>query len=152
MQAYREKQKKYYDRGTKERPEIKKSDAIRTLTSQGWQPAELIAKHDAPNSYIIKAGDQAKMFRKNSKELMVTKEKPHKIIPKPEPPLTVKPPPHAEENGRKQRKSSTTRSSNKQRYPAGRETSVLEDQYNSTTIIFLPKHLVMVVKSKAQPT
>ena len=104
LQAYREKQKKYYDRGTKERPEIKKSDAIRTLTSQGWQPAELIAKHDAPNSYIIKAGDQAKMFRKNSKELMVTKEKPHKIIPKPEPPLTVKPPPQAkrtEENSAK---------------------------------------------------
>ena len=36
--------------------------------------------------------------------------------------------------------------------PCSRETSVLEDQYNSTTIIFLPKHLVMVVKSKAQPT
>ncbi len=91
LQAYRERQKHYYDRGTKPEPTIDGKDAIRTLTPQGWKPAEFVQKHHTPNSYIIKAGDQARTFRKNRKEPMVTKETPHMIRAKPNTP-TMRPP------------------------------------------------------------
>ena len=50
------------------------------------QPAEYIRKHDAPNSHIIKAGKQARLYRRNRSMIMTTKENPH-VIQKATPPF-----------------------------------------------------------------
>jgi hypothetical protein len=61
------------------------------MTTQGWKPAELIKPHHMPNSYIIKSGSRANVYRRNRKELMITREKPHNITPQRENYIT--PPP-----------------------------------------------------------
>ena len=81
--TYRERQKEYYDRGSKPRKEIKEGDAIRILTDDGWKPAEHVRRHDAPNSHIIRSGDQARELRRNMKEIIITREEPHKITRRP---------------------------------------------------------------------
>ena len=81
LKEFRETQKFYYDKQTKPRPEIKPNDAIRTLTPDGWKKAELVEKHELPRSYIIKAGNQGREMRRNRKELLITKEPPHRTEP-----------------------------------------------------------------------
>ena len=83
LHQYREQQKMYYDRGAKHQKVIQPGDSIRTLTQEGWKPAEFVKPHNLPNSYMIKAGDQARLMRRNRKELMITREEPHKIRAKP---------------------------------------------------------------------
>ena len=38
----------------------------------GWKPAEL--QRNQPNSFIIKAGTQGRMYRINRRDLMITNE------------------------------------------------------------------------------
>jgi transposase InsO family protein len=82
---YRMTQKGYYDKGSRALPEIKPGDAIRVSTPQGWKPAEYMGKHSAPRSYMIRAGDQARTYRRNRNQLLVTREKPHTVTPRPTP-------------------------------------------------------------------
>ena len=79
MMEYRKKQKIYYDRSAKPLKPIQTSDSIRVHSPKGWQPAELIDKHELPNSYVIKAGSQGRLWRRNRKDLMITNEQPHVI-------------------------------------------------------------------------
>ena len=79
MMQYRRKQKFYHDKGAKQLNEIQDTDGVRVHTPSGWQPAELIGKHKLPNSYIIRAGSQGRLWRRNRKDLMTTNERPHTI-------------------------------------------------------------------------
>ena len=86
---YREKQKEYYDRGSKMLPSIREDNAVRIRTPQGWKPAEYVREHDSPNSHIVRAGDQARSFRRNRSDLLITSEKPHQITAElPQTPIT----------------------------------------------------------------
>ena len=64
-------------------PNISANDAIRVHAPEGFRPAEYIQQHEAPNSHMIKAGDQARTYQRNRNKLMVTKETPHIIQPAP---------------------------------------------------------------------
>ena len=86
MMEYRRKQKLYHDRGSKSLQEFKPRDAVRVWTPEGWKPAELQREHDQPNSFIIKAGTEGRMYRRNRRDLMITKEQPH-VINRPPPQL-----------------------------------------------------------------
>ena len=79
LMEHRMPQKHYYDRGSRPLPPIEPGSAIRVQTPEGWEPAEYIRKHDAPNSHIIKAGKQARLYRRNRSMIMTTKENPHAI-------------------------------------------------------------------------
>jgi hypothetical protein len=81
LQNYRARQKHYYDRNTRTPSDLKPGDAIRVRTPSGWKPAEYVQPHDMPRSHIIKAGDHAKLYRRNRQMLLKTKETPHKIQP-----------------------------------------------------------------------
>ncbi|XP_060080243.1 uncharacterized protein LOC132559627 [Ylistrum balloti] len=78
--AHRQQQKYYYDWNTKDRKEIGPGDAIRIQTPSGWKPAEVVGKARTPRSYIVKAGDSAREYRRNTEHLMRTREEPHKIV------------------------------------------------------------------------
>jgi len=86
LEMYRTKQKHYYDKGTKPLPIIKPGNAVRVKTSIGWKPAEYVRIHDRPRSYVVKAGDQARQYRRNRTMLMKTAENPHSITPRATPP------------------------------------------------------------------
>jgi transposase InsO family protein len=77
LMEYRKKQSYYHNRNSKSLKPITPSDAIRVWTPEGWKPAELVGKHILPNSYIIKAGTQGRIYRRNRKDLMITNENPH---------------------------------------------------------------------------
>ncbi len=79
LEDYRMRQKHYYDRGTREMPPIKPGSAIRVHTPEGWMPAELLRRHELPKSYVVKAGSQARNYRRNRNMIMQTTEKPHSI-------------------------------------------------------------------------
>ena len=79
MTEYRKKQKFYHDKSSRPLKPIEPSDSIRVWSPKGWKPAELIEKHELPNSYTIKAGNQGRLWRRNRKDLMITNEQPHVI-------------------------------------------------------------------------
>ncbi len=83
LESYRDKQKYYFDRGTKEHPKINPSDAICIKTPKGWKPAEFVDHHDTPRSSYVKAGPRANQYRRNRRFLMNTSETPHHIKPQP---------------------------------------------------------------------
>jgi transposase InsO family protein len=94
---YRLTQKGYYDRGSRKLPQIGPQDAVRIHTPRGWDPAEYTRKHQQPNSHVVKAGDQAREYRRNRRDLLVTKEPQHRINPNP-PAYIPAPPPVARRN------------------------------------------------------
>lgn len=73
-------QKRYYDQGKRKLPAVKPDSAIRIQTPQGWKPAEYVREHEAPNSHIVRAGDQGRLYRRNRDQLLLTRETPH-VIP-----------------------------------------------------------------------
>ena len=77
LMDYRSKQKLYYDRGTKEREELKPGDSVRIRTPEGWKPAEFVQPASYPRSYAVKAGNSGnsgREYRRNSSMLMKTRE------------------------------------------------------------------------------
>ena len=84
MDENRQKQKYYYDRHAKHQTSIGKDDTVRVRTPQGWKPAEVIKPYNN-RSTTVKAGDDARIYRRNRQLLLKTREPKHKIIPKPTP-------------------------------------------------------------------
>ena len=85
LNNYKEKQKFYYDRGSKPKRPINPREAIRIFTPKGWQPAEYIGEAETPRSHVVKAGDQARVYRRNRAHIFPTAEPTHVIkrIPRP---------------------------------------------------------------------
>ena len=84
MIEYRKKQKFYhfirnFNKSSRPLKPIELSASIRVWSPKGWTPAELIEKHELPNLYTIKAGNQSTLWRRNRKDLMITNEQPHVI-------------------------------------------------------------------------
>jgi hypothetical protein len=79
LMGYRSKQ--YYDRGTKEREDLKHGDSVRIRTPEGWKPAEFVQPASYPRSYAVKAGNCGREYRRNSSMLMKTREDPVVIRP-----------------------------------------------------------------------
>lgn len=93
---YREKQKHYYDRGTKPLPPLAGSKGVRMYWKGGWRPAEYIGPHALPRSHVIRAGNEGRFYRRNRRMLLQSREQPHKMEPigtyhrsKPSKPRTV---------------------------------------------------------------
>ena len=84
MMGYRRRQKLYYDRGAQQLTPIEEEKGLRVRTPRGWKPAEYIRPDKTPNSHIIKAGEQGRLYRRNRRDLLVTGERPH-IVRTPEP-------------------------------------------------------------------
>jgi hypothetical protein len=74
-------QKYYYDKNAKVLPEIRSGDAVRIRTQSGWQPATYVSKDQMPNSHVVRAGDQARLYRRNRRDLLRTNEQPHVVQP-----------------------------------------------------------------------
>lgn len=103
-------QKYYYDRTARKLPEITAGDAVRIRTQAGWQPATFINKHQMPNSHMVRAGDRAREFRRNRRDLLKTKEQPHDVRPLRRPVRGRIQPPDSERTCRAEKIGSATRS------------------------------------------
>ena len=79
--SQREKQKYYYDRGSKPLKSISDENAVRIRTPNGWEPAEYVGRHPLPNSHVVKTDGQNRTYRRNRRDLLATNEPHHVIIP-----------------------------------------------------------------------
>jgi hypothetical protein len=89
LMEYRQKQKFYFDKGSKPLTAITGDKAVRVWTPQGWKIAEYMGPHHLPNSHMIRT--QNGVYRRNRKHLMMTKEQPYRV-PNPEPRPSTLPP------------------------------------------------------------
>lgn len=69
----RHTQKSYYDRQTKELPELEAGDNVRVETDKGWKPAVVVSKTNEPRSYEIETSNGVR-YRRNRRHLHKTKE------------------------------------------------------------------------------
>ena len=70
-----QRQKAYYDRGTRPRPPLREGESVRMQQDREWTPAVVVKQHKAPCSYIVATPDGTQV-RRNRVHLQTTKEQP----------------------------------------------------------------------------
>ena len=70
-----QRQKAYYDRGTRPLPTLREGESVRMQQGREWTPAVVVKQHQAPRSYIIATPDGTQI-RRNRVHLQSTKEEP----------------------------------------------------------------------------
>ena len=68
-----EKQKHYYDRGSKALPELNPLDVVRIRTGTQWLPGFVESRHPSPRSFNVIWADGSHL-RRNRSQLLSTKE------------------------------------------------------------------------------
>ena len=77
LRKIRLSKKYYYDRQSKNLPSLKKGDIVRIRTEKGHRKLALVKKAaDAPRSYIVNS--EGKLYRRNRRDLLSTKERANK--------------------------------------------------------------------------
>ena len=79
VEHHRQGQKHYYDRNAKPLPPVATDTAVHVHTPSEWKPAEYICAANNPQSNVIKAGTQGRLYRRNRQMIMTTDERPHNI-------------------------------------------------------------------------
>ena len=69
------KAKKYFDRGTRQLPEVDIGDTVRVKSGRTWAAAVVSSKHEAPRSYIVTT-ENGQTYRRNRKWLHKSLEPP----------------------------------------------------------------------------
>lgn len=74
-QKYKQlKQKSYYDRQTRQLPDLQAGENVRIQRGDTWQPAVVVNKHQQPRSFIVCTPD-GRVYRRNRKHLLKTGER-----------------------------------------------------------------------------
>ena len=73
LEKRQQKQRQYYNRGTRSLLPLSPGDAVRYKTGSKWQPAIVISTHTIPRSYIIRATN-GNIVRRNRRHLKRTVE------------------------------------------------------------------------------
>ena len=67
-----QQQKKYYDRGAREAPEVHPGDIIRVQRGHQWEAAVVTGSHSSPRSFTVQQGGRT--LRRNRRHLRLSKE------------------------------------------------------------------------------
>jgi len=70
--AQQQKQKFYFDRGAKSLPPLRKVDAVRVKTPNGWTPATVTKLANTPRSAIVTS--DGTLYRRNSRDIIETSQ------------------------------------------------------------------------------
>ncbi|CAJ1049307.1 uncharacterized protein K02A2.6-like [Xyrichtys novacula] len=73
LKERQECQKFYFDRHTKNLPDLQAGDNVRVQRGEAWQPAVVLQKHEHPRSFVIRT-PEGKQYRRNRKHLRKTRE------------------------------------------------------------------------------
>ena len=68
-----EKQRRYFDRGTRKLPLVDVGERVRIRQQKHWQPAVILKRHDQPRSYIVQT-DNEQIYRRNRRHILKNKE------------------------------------------------------------------------------
>ena len=68
----------YHDRSAKPLSGLNPDDSIRVHNGSSWEPAVVLARHDAPRSYIV-ATERGSEIRRNRRHIQKTAEPPHHV-------------------------------------------------------------------------
>ena len=70
--AQQQKQKFYFDRGAKSLPPLRKGDAVRVKTPNGWKPATVTKLANTPRSAIVTS--DGTLYRRNRRDIIKTSQ------------------------------------------------------------------------------
>ena len=70
--AQQQKQKFYFDRGAKSLPPLRKGDAVRVKTPNGWKPATVTKLANTPRSAIVTS--DGTLYRRNRRDMIRTSQ------------------------------------------------------------------------------
>ena len=73
LEQRQQRQKSFYDRGTRPLSSLQPNEVVRYQTGKMWKPAVVINKHPNPRSYNIQT-PQGTVLRRNRRHLRPTKE------------------------------------------------------------------------------
>lgn len=73
LQTRQQKQKGYFDHGTKELQKLQIGDSVRIWQNGLWNPAQVTELSDQPRSYVVQTPD-GQVYRRNRKFLMQSKD------------------------------------------------------------------------------
>jgi hypothetical protein len=79
LEERQDKQKRYYDRGTRELSKLEAGDTVRVHNGRSWEPAVVTSKYDTPRSYGV-ITSQGQELRRNRSHLRATNEPTPAII------------------------------------------------------------------------
>ena len=65
-------QKKYYDKNTRELPELEKGTVVKVRYGKDWRSAEVLGKAKQPRSYFIRL-ESGQVWRRNRRHLIIVK-------------------------------------------------------------------------------
>lgn len=74
LEKRQQKQKEYFDQGTRVLQKLQTGDSVRILQDGIWKPAQVTELSDQPRSYVVQTPD-GQMYRRNRKFLMQSKVK-----------------------------------------------------------------------------
>ena len=80
LKERQEKQKRHFDRGTRERQPLVVGDTVRVQMGREWAPALVTERHVAPRSYIVTT-ETGHKYQRNSQVINRSKEPPPVIVP-----------------------------------------------------------------------
>jgi len=74
MQHIKEKQKEYYDKGSRQLKPLSERDVVRVAEPTGWRKKATVLKEINPRSYLVHTED-GQTLRRNRQSLLKTAEK-----------------------------------------------------------------------------
>lgn len=72
MKVNQDREKHYYDRGSRVLPALSPGDTVRLREGKQWRPAKVVKPTPEPRSYLVEADGQ--QYRRNRRELIKTEE------------------------------------------------------------------------------
>ena len=93
LQRNQDKQKHYYDKGSKALQPLKPQDQVRIRQGKRWIPATVTATASTPRSYIVRTQD-GQTYRRNRRHLLKTDELPQENMDQTEDDIVPILPPH----------------------------------------------------------
>lgn len=72
MKVNQDREKHYYDRGSRVLPALSPGDTVRLREGKQWRPAKVVKPTPEPRSYLVEADGQ--QYRRNRRKLIKTSE------------------------------------------------------------------------------
>jgi len=70
MKKKKQRQKKYFDRGSKELPKLKPGDKVRIKQNKIWIPGKILREAQYPRSYEVECSGNGQKYRRNRRDLL----------------------------------------------------------------------------------
>jgi hypothetical protein len=79
LEERQQRQKQYYDAGSRDLQPLQPGDVVRVKNDGQWQGGKVVSLHELPRSYIVQT-ENGSLLRRNRRHLIKTSEEPPNVI------------------------------------------------------------------------